>query len=220
MTLKKKPAAKKVPAKTAAPKKAKVVRTAQSKDSAEQRRKLFIEAYLSNGENVTQAAVAAGFSEKTAASQGSRLLKSVKVQQELNSRREEVIAKVQRDTGITLERTLREIARGAFHDPRKFFDDAGNLKPIHELDDETAAALAGFDVTEEFSGRGQERERVGFTKKIKLADRKGYLDMLMKHLGGYKKDNEQGGEAVGNALSALLGQMRRSALPVVRNPDE
>lgn len=53
-----------------------------------------------------------------------------------------MLAKVQRETGITLERTLREIAKGAFHDPRKFFDDSGALKPVTELDDDTAAAIA------------------------------------------------------------------------------
>lgn len=45
---------------------------------------LFVTEYLSNGNNATQAAIAAGYSEKTASSQGSRLLKSVEVQQYLN----------------------------------------------------------------------------------------------------------------------------------------
>lgn len=45
---------------------------------------LFITEYLKNGNNATHAAIAAGYSEKTASSQGSRLLKSVEVQQYLN----------------------------------------------------------------------------------------------------------------------------------------
>lgn len=45
---------------------------------------IFVTEYLRNGNNATQAAVAAGYSEKTAASQGSRLLKSVEIQQYLN----------------------------------------------------------------------------------------------------------------------------------------
>lgn len=45
---------------------------------------IFVTEYLKNGNNATQAAMAAGYSEKTAASQGSRLLKSVDVQQYLN----------------------------------------------------------------------------------------------------------------------------------------
>lgn len=45
---------------------------------------IFVTEYLKNGNNATLAAIAAGYSEKTAASQGSRLLKSVDVQQFLN----------------------------------------------------------------------------------------------------------------------------------------
>ncbi|MEI2285013.1 terminase small subunit [Paenibacillus polysaccharolyticus] len=45
---------------------------------------LFVTEYLQNGNNATQAAIAAGYSEKTASSQGSRLLKSVEIQQYLN----------------------------------------------------------------------------------------------------------------------------------------
>ncbi|WP_339245891.1 terminase small subunit [Paenibacillus sp. FSL R10-2796] len=45
---------------------------------------IFVTEYIKNGNNATQAAIAAGYSEKTASSQGSRLLKSVEVQQFLN----------------------------------------------------------------------------------------------------------------------------------------
>jgi len=45
---------------------------------------IFVTEYLKNGNNATQAAISAGYSEKTASSQGSRLLKSVEVQQYLN----------------------------------------------------------------------------------------------------------------------------------------
>lgn len=45
---------------------------------------IFVTEYIKNGNNATHAAIAAGYSEKTASSQGSRLLKSVEVQQFLN----------------------------------------------------------------------------------------------------------------------------------------
>lgn len=45
---------------------------------------VFVTEYIKNGNNATHAAIAAGYSEKTASSQGSRLLKSVEVQQFLN----------------------------------------------------------------------------------------------------------------------------------------
>ena len=40
-----------------------------------------------------------------------------------------------------VDRVLTEYAKLAFLDIRKAFDEDGNLKPIHELDDDTAAAI-------------------------------------------------------------------------------
>lgn len=58
---------------------------------------IFVTEYLRNNNNATQAAIAAGYSEKTAYSSGSRLLKSVEVQQYLNK------------TEQSLNRDLRQI---------------------------------------------------------------------------------------------------------------
>lgn len=147
--------------------------------------------------------------------QASRLLKSAKVSSAVSNLRQEVIAKVQRETGITLERTLREIARGAFHDARKFFDDSGNLKKITDLDDETATALAGFEANEITAGENV----IGSTKKVKLADRKGYLDMLMKHLGGYEVDNSQKNKSE-EALPDPMDVARRMAFLLAKAAHE
>lgn len=202
----KKPPAKpsKPPAKTAAKVSSKKLAHDNKKgaDGLTQQQRLFVNAYLAE-RNATKAATTAGYSEATAQQQGSRLLSNVVIKTAVEQAEAEHIAKVQADTGITLERTLREIAKGAFFDPRKFFRDDGTPLPINELDADTAAVLAGMDVTEEFEGTGKDRVFIGYTKKYKLSERKGYLDMLMKHLGGYKKDNEQGAEATAKALASL-----------------
>jgi phage terminase small subunit len=174
---------------------------------------VFIAEYIVD-RNGTRAAIAAGYAPKSAAVQASRLLTTDKVRRAVNTHREEVIAKVQQDTGITIERTLKEIARIGFFDPRRMFDAQGNPKSIHELDDDTAAVVAGLDVVEEWEGSGPERRLIGHVKKWKLADKKGALDMLMKHLGGYEVDNKQKTDALGDLLSSI----GRSALPVVKDP--
>lgn len=158
-----------------------------SKEAADVRKRMFVEALIANGDNVTDAALQAGFSPKTAASQGSRLLKDVKVQELLKDRRGALIRKME----LTTERTLLEIARLAYVDPRKFFHPDGRPKEITELDDDTAAALAGMEVVEEWEGTGAERKVVGVTKKYKLADKNSALEKAMKHLGQYEKDNAQ-----------------------------
>lgn len=153
------------------------------KDTAAARRARFIEALLSNGENITDAALAAGFSPKSAASQGSRLLKHVEVQQALNSRRTELLDQFQ----ITTERTFREVARLAYSDPRRFYRPDGTLKHVSELDDDAAATVASMEVDELTAGDAV----IGMTKKIKQWDKNGALDKALRILGAYKKDNEQ-----------------------------
>jgi phage terminase small subunit len=167
------------------------------------RQRAFVVEYLAD-KNATQAAIRAGYSAATARQIGSRLLTDVVIRAEVDRLENEALAKVQAETGITLERTLRTIAAVAYHDPRKFYGEDGELKPIRDLDDDTALALAGFEVQEDFAGSGAERVQIGRTKKVKISERKGYLDMLMKHLGGYKADNEQGGEAAAKALQGLV----------------
>ena len=163
------------------------------KDTAAARRARFIEALLSNGENISQAALAAGFSPKSAASQGSRLLKHVEVQQALNTRRTEVLQKFQ----LTTERTLQEIARLAYSDPRRLFGPDGRLKAIHELDDDAAATIASIEA-DEINADGAV---IGVTRKIKVWDKNSALDKAMKHLGLYEKDNAQPAAAIADAMT-------------------
>ena len=82
-------------------------------------------------------------------------------------------------SGITPERVLLELGRLAFLDIRKAYRSDGSLRPLHELDDDTAAAIAGMEVVE----IGDGDDVIGVTKKIKLSDKKGALDLLMRHLG-------------------------------------
>jgi phage terminase small subunit len=165
---------------------------------------VFIAEYLRDP-NGRRAAIAAGYTERSADSTASRLLKNAKVRQAIDKANAEVIAKVQQDTGITLERTLREIARISFFDPRKLFRKDGSPLDITELDDDTAAVIAGLEVLEEFEGTGRDRVKVGEIKKWKLSDKKGGLDVLMKHLGGYKVDNEQKKPELSEAIAAFVG---------------
>jgi phage terminase small subunit len=77
---------------------------------------------------------------------------------------------------------LQERARLAFFDVRKLLDATGAPKAIQDLDDDTAAAIAGLDVV----NIGSDDKRVGEVLKIKLADKNASLTALEKHLGLYK----------------------------------
>jgi phage terminase small subunit len=131
--------------------------------------------------NATQAAIRAKYSKRTAEAQGSRLLRNVKVQEYLQKKKEKIAAKLE----ISQERTMLEIARVAFQDVRKFYDAEGRLIPIHELSDDAAAAIAGFEVDELFEFEDGHKNKIGLLKKIKRYDKTKALEMLAKHFKIY-----------------------------------
>jgi phage terminase small subunit len=166
------------------------------------RQRAFVVEYLKD-KNATQAYMRAyGASQQTADTAGPRLYGNARIQSEIVRLESEALAQVQRETGITLERTLREIARLGFFDPRRLLDAKGNPKPLHELDDDTAAAIAGLDVQQIELGSG-DSAIPATVKKYKLADKNASLEKLMKHLGGYKEDHDQSGNAAAKALAGL-----------------
>jgi phage terminase small subunit len=138
----------------------------------------FVDEYLIDL-NATQAAIRAGYSAANADKIGPELLGKTRVAEAVQERMK---ARQQR-TEISQDRVLQEYARLAFLDPRKFFHPNGSPKDITELDDDTAAALAGMDVLEQYEGQGEDREFVGYVKKYKLTDKKGALDSVARHLG-------------------------------------
>jgi len=168
--------------------------------------------YIRDG-NATRAYLAANPSCKltTAATEGSKLLGNPKVAAVVAEQREATAARIE----LTAERVMLETARLAFFDPRKLFDADGAPLPVNELDDHTAAAIAGLEALEQFEGSGDERRFVGMLKKYKVADKNAALERAAKLLGMFEKDNRQKADP----LLALLDGMRRSAVPVVANPD-
>lgn len=162
-----------------------------------EKQKRFVEEYLVDI-NATQAAIRAGYSERTARSQGQRLLTNADIQAAIQEAREAASNSLR----ITRDRVLQEYARLAFFDPRKLFAENGKPKDISELDDDTAAALAGLDVMEEYSGTGESRVFMGYTKKYKLANKLGALDSLGKHLGMFESKAQTQPQA-NNLLDAI-----------------
>lgn len=87
--------------------------------------------------------------------------------------------------GLNKGRILLEMLRIALADPRKFFDPTGRPLPINELDDDTAAALAGIEVersTERDRSSGEAITVEHQTKKYKLISKDKTLELLYKHL--------------------------------------
>lgn len=179
-------------AKTAKGKKKPKVKAGTSKAAAAAKKASFVEAYIVNGGNATQAAVAAGYSEKTAYSQGPRLLKDVEVQAAIQARQAELADKHE----LTTDSVLRALSRIVHSDPRKFYRPDGSLKNVTELDDDAALSLAGVEVVEMAGGMQIDAESGPshvpmYTKKVKFWDKNAAIEKAMKHLGMFEKDNEQ-----------------------------
>lgn len=81
---------------------------------------------------------------------------------------------------ITPERVLSELAKLAFYDPRKFFDEDGRLKPLGELDPDQAAVIGGIETFHKITGEG--KDELCVTTKIKLPDKNTALEKLGKNL--------------------------------------
>jgi phage terminase small subunit len=139
--------------------------------------------------NATQAAIRAGYSEKTAQQISSENLLKPLIQEMI----QKLIKERADRTGITADRVLNEYAKIAFIDIRKFYDEDGALKSPHDLEDDAAASLAGIDVDEiwGYDVKLDAKVKQGETKKIKMHNKIAALDSLAKHLGLFGKDNDQ-----------------------------
>lgn len=156
----------------------------------------FVEEYLVDL-NATQAAIRAGYSEKTAAETGYENLRKPQIA--------EAIAKAQSErserTQITADRVLEEYGKIAFADIRKAVKWGRNpadqtsenadpnglniypvsLIPSEEIDDDTALAVSEVSLTQ-----------TGV--KLKMHDKKSALDSIGKHLGMFVNLHEHTGK--------------------------
>ncbi|WP_415993029.1 terminase small subunit [Desulfovibrio piger] len=119
--------------------------------------------------NATQAAIRAGYSERTAYSVGQRLLKNVEIQRAVAAAQ----AKRARRVEITADRVVAELAKIAFSDPRDLMEwgpDGVVLRPSAELSDDQAASVA--EVAENNAGL-----------RLKKHDKVKALELLGRHIG-------------------------------------
>jgi len=168
-------------ARKSAPKKAAKKPVRRAKLTAKQQR--FVEEYLVDL-NATQAAVRAGYSDRTAYSVGPENLKKPGIVAALTDAR----AKRSERTEITADRVLEEYAKIAFSDMRAFAKwgpDGVTLIKSDKLPE--GAALCVAEVSET-------KTQFGGSIKFKLHDKKGALDSVARHLGMFTERVELTGK--------------------------
>lgn len=148
-------------------------------------------------------------SEQVINNEAKKLIDNHKIAVRLDELRKPVVEKAQ----LSLERVIIENMNVAFFDIRTILDDDGAVKPVNEWPAAAGAAIASMEVLEQYEGSGKDRVFVGYLKKIKLVDKGGALDRLMKHLGGYEQDNKQKGNALQDFYKAISG----GSLPIAHD---
>ena len=142
--------------------------------------KLFCEEYIINF-NATDAAIKAGYSEKTASSQASRLLRNVNIQayiKDLNEKRSERVQ-------VTADDILKEYCKIAFCDVSDFYDERG-LKPISELSDKAKASVSSYAIKRVKNSNGEFED----VPIMKFHDKLKALELAGKCLGIGEESNE------------------------------
>lgn len=127
--------------------------------------------------NASQAAERAGYSKKTAYSQGERLLKNAEITKAVSDGK----AKQLEAADLSAVRVLEELRRLAFSDVRRLFDERGNLKPLHQLTAEDSACISSLEVIIKNAQAGD--GHTDTVHKLKVWDKTRSLEMLAKHFG-------------------------------------
>lgn len=151
------------------------------------KQKRFVTEYLIDL-NATQAAIRAGYSKRTARSQGQRLLTKVDVAGAIQKAKDSRAGR----TEINADWVLKRLVDEAEADIADLYDDRDALLPIREWPLIWRQGLvSGLDVDEQFS----EGVKTGQLTKIKLSDRIKRIEMIGKHIGvqAFSERQEIGG---------------------------
>jgi phage terminase small subunit len=145
------------------------------------RREIFAREYVIDL-NATRAAIAAGYSAKTAESSGSRLLSNVKVSRLIDALHTKRASKLE----ITAEKLDEECAKLAFANMGDYisFDEDGKPRGIDLSKISKDQWAAVHEIREDATGGGGDGERrLILRTTLKLSDKTKNLELLYRRLG-------------------------------------
>lgn len=149
----------------------------------------FVDEYLVDL-NATQAAIRAGYSQRTARQMGDENLSKPDIAKAIQEAQALRSTRVQVDADYVLARMV-EIDQ---MDVLDIMTDDMALKPVSDWPKAWRQYLSGFDLAELFEGRGEDRDLVGVMKKIRWPDKAKNLELLGRHLGMFKERVELTGK--------------------------
>ena len=146
------------------------------------KQKRFCEEYVIDL-NATQAAIRAGYSEKTARTTAAKMVSKGNIQAYIS----ELQQKHSESTDISAERVLKEYASLGFANASDFYEPNGEPKPINELTKEQAKAISKVIRKVVKTDNGTEITTFSYQFHDKLKA----LENVAKHIGFFEKDNDQ-----------------------------
>ena len=138
----------------------------------------FIKEYLVDL-NATQAAVRAGYSQKTASIIGQENLRKPNIATAIKDAQQQRSAR----TDVTADAVVRELAYIAFGDISGLFDAQGRLREAHDLAPGVRARIAAIDVVRERTRAVGDTTVEESSVKVRVWDKVRALELLAKHLG-------------------------------------
>lgn len=157
----------------------------------------FVEEYLIDL-NATQAAIRAGYSEKTAKSIGQENLTKPDIQKAI----EEAQNKRQEQTQIDAAYVLKRLVEIDQMDVLDIMDDDGNVKPLRDWPKIWRQYISNIETISMDDGEG-------WLKKIKWPDKVKNLELLGRHVsvGAFKDKVEHSGKLEIQSLSDLMDEL-------------
>jgi phage terminase small subunit len=175
----------------------------------------FIDAYLLEPDG-TKAAIAAGYSEKSAAVEANRLLKNAKVREALDEARKAI----QGRTGVTADRVIAELAKVGFADIRNLVSWRANVVGMTE-DENGEEVLAvtnqvalrdSKDLSDEAAASVSEISQTSTGAiKVKLHPKLPALVKLGEHLGLFRPEHAPRGVGKGKGKKEAALEQAQTA---------
>lgn len=152
------------------------------KNGLTDKQNLFCIEYCTNGCHITNAAISAGYSKKTAYSIGSELLKKPEIQDEVQRLRgsfEELMEK----KGVTKEKTILELANIAYSSISQFHNTWITKKEFENLSDTQKSCIAEIDTKTEYKKTEDGIKRKIEFVRIRLFNKIDAIKILAEMMG-------------------------------------
>ena len=164
--------------------------------SGEDNARLFVAEYMSNGRNATQAYLKhhPHVTTKSATCLGSMMLRGERVREMIEAEMEEAMKKYE----VTPERIIQELACLAFLDISDLYDEAGQLKPLSEIPEESRRAIQNIET---------KLNQFGSSTVAKSESKRAALELLGKHLAMWTDVHRSEGND--DLVAAILGARKR-----------